>query len=323
MPIGSNAVYVHARIDAVPRGDAWAPMPQAERDHIVMKPSAPLVDVYHSKGGWSGADRCAPSGTTVIQRVPIPHDYVVPSARTNDSAAFLMPDGRTVMQSQPLARCTAGGIATGWVGFEKTDLYGDGIVGSHGGSRMSALGGTIRLGELRPGQQGPAHALKVVVDAASQIADCATRTDCFRWPARTADGYASTSYGSKGTDAPTAMKMGALLAIHRDINLNALGLETEPGRQIAWTLQNYGAYIVDDTFGAGFSIAVEVGPDGHLEDQFRQDYGYRFEARVRDNSPWVRDIQRLVAALYVVDNNSASSIGGGGTPRQPLAAPLK
>ena len=119
------------------------------------------------------------------------------------------------------------------------------------------------------------------------------------------------------------MKMGALLAIHRDINLNALGLETEPGRQIAWTLQNYGAYIVDDTYGAGFSIAVEVGPDGHLEDQFRQDYGFRFEARVRDNSPWVRDIQRLVAALYVVDNNSASSIGGGGTPRQPLAAPLK
>ncbi|MFD2270369.1 hypothetical protein ACFS07_02445 [Undibacterium arcticum] len=40
-------------------------------------------------------------------------------------------------------------------------------------------------------------------------------------------------------------------------------------------------------------------------------------------TPWVRDMQRLVQALYVVNNNSPTSIGGGGTPRQPLAPPLQ
>ena len=288
-----------------------------------MKPSAPLVDVYHSRGGWSGADRCKPSGSRVLQRVPIPHDYVVPSARTNDSAAFLLADRRTVMQSQPLARCSKGGIATGWVGFEKTDLYGDGIVGSHGGSRMSALGGTIRLGELRPGQKGPPHALKMVLDAATMLAPCATKSGCFRWPARTADGYAARVYGRKGSSIPPGMKMGVLLALHRDLNIASLGLETEPARQLAWTLQNYGAYVVDDTYDAGLAFAVEVGPDGSLEEQFKRDYGFRFEARVRDGTPWRRDIQRLVSALHLIDNNSASSIGGGGTPRLPLAAPLR
>jgi hypothetical protein len=47
-----------------------------------------------------------------------------------------------------------------------------------------------------------------------------------------------------------------------------------------------------------------------------------FEQRARDNTPWSRDMQRLVEALHVVNNNSPTSIGGGGTPRQPLAPPL-
>jgi hypothetical protein len=34
-------------------------------------------------------------------------------------------------------------------------------------------------------------------------------------------------------------------------------------------------------------------------------------------------MQRLVKALNVVSNNSSSNIGGGGTPRQPLAPAFK
>ena len=37
---------------------------------------------------------------------------------------------------------------------------------------------------------------------------------------------------------------GALLALPPGTDIAALGLRTEPGRMIAWTLQNYGAYIV-------------------------------------------------------------------------------
>jgi hypothetical protein len=36
----------------------------------------------------------------------------------------------------------------------------------------------------------------------------------------------------------------------------------------------------------------------------------------------VRDFKRLIVELGVVDNNGPNSIGGGGTPRQPLAPPL-
>jgi hypothetical protein len=37
---------------------------------------------------------------------------------------------------------------------------------------------------------------------------------------------------------------------------------------------------------------------------------------------WRDEVNRLVIALHVVDNNGRQSIGGGGEPRQPLAPPF-
>ncbi len=207
--------------------------------------------------------------------------------------------------------------------FPSVDLYGDGIKGSHGGSGLSAIGGSIRVGELRPGQQGPKHALKVNVYAKEALYKCTNRADCFRWPATTADGYAVGFYGTNSNNSNTAMKMGALLAIPASVNVGTLGLETEPGRQLAWTLQNYGAYIVDDTWGPNFAFNAEHGPDGSVRAQFQADYGTPIETWSPGSTAWSRDIQKLVKALYVVNNNSPTSIGGGGTPRQPLAAPIQ
>src|SRR4029077_7567007 len=96
-----------------------------------------------------------------------------------------------------------------------------------------------------------------------------------------------------------------------------------PGQMLAWTLQNYGAYIVDSTGGPGFVIGAETGPNGSLRNQFSADFGMNLEQRVNDNTPWSRDMQRLIQALYLVDNNGPASIGGGGVPLQPLAAPLQ
>jgi hypothetical protein len=122
-----------------------------------------------------------------------------------------------------------------------------------------------------------------------------------------------------GSNSNTEMKMGALLAIPPSINIANLGLETAPAKQLAWTLQNYGAYIVDDGWTPSVYFNAEDGPDGSVAAQFKADWGLNMNGRVRDNTPWTRDIQRLVKALHVVANNSPSSIGGGGTPRQPLA----
>lgn len=322
MPIGSNAVYVPANMPAIPGNNQWAGMPGIDDEIIILRPTAPLTDIYYSDAAWTGKNRCAATGGLLMQ-APIPSDYVIPHGGGNNSATILAADKRTLLQTQPLTRCNAGGTATSNWKFANADLYGDGRVGSHGGSHLSAIGGTIRLGELRPGQQGPKHALKVNVYAKQMLYKCTVRTDCFRWPASTADNYAVGWYGTYNNNSNTAMKMGSLLAIPASVNLANLQLETEPARQLAWTLQNYGAYIVDDAYWTAFEINVETGPDGSFSTQFEKDYGFKFLQYLGDNSPWTRDIQKLTQALHVVNNNSATSIGGGGTPRQPLAPPLQ
>lgn len=325
-PIGSGAVYVAANLSGKPGNDVWAPMPQIDRERIVLKPAAPLSALNFSSAGWSGANRCSVSGGAangLPVSVPIPGDYIVPNSGGNESAAFLQPDGHTVVQTQPFARCLSGGYATSYVRFADVDLYGDGRTGAHGGSGLSALGGSIRLNELRPGSKGPQHVLKMNVYASEALYRCTTFRDCYRWPASTADGYAVGHYGAANGNPNTAMKMGALLAIPAATNIANLRLETEPARQLAWTLQNYGAYIVDDTWGPAIAFNAEDGADGSKPTEFQNDYGFPMEQRVNDNTPWSRDVQRLITALSVVNNNSPTSIGGGGTPRQPLAPPFQ
>jgi hypothetical protein len=187
---------------------------------------------------------------------------------------------------------------------------------------MSSIGGSLRVGELRPNGQGPRHALKLDLDAYQLFYDCATGSDCWRWPANTADGTWAR-YGDYNRNTNKAMKMGALLAIPATLDLGTLGLETDPARQLAWTLQNYGAYVVDDAWGPNYYINAENGPDGSFAAQFQADYGFPLAQRLRDNTAWTRDWQKLMEALWVVDNNGPNSIGGGGTPRQPLAPPFQ
>ncbi len=319
MPIGSGAVYVPAKISPNPGGNIWAKMPGVDPEKIILKPTAPLVNINLSNAAWSGKNRCSATGGLLMQ-VPMPSSYVVPHSTMNSSATFLLPDRRTIVQTQPLARCTAGGSATSMAKFSNVDLYGTGITGAHGGSGLSAIGGSLRLGELRPGSTtGPRHALKINVYAKEVLYKCTTRAACSRWPAVTSDSYAVGHYGTANGNSNSAMKMGALLALPASTSIASLGLETEPAKQLAWTLQNYGAYIVDDTYAPGFDFNAEEGPDGSKRNEFKADWGFDLEQKVQANTPWVRDIQRLAKALHVVNNNSATSIGGGGTPRQPLA----
>jgi hypothetical protein len=304
-------------------------MPQIDDEIIVLRPSDPVTAVANNQAGWTGADRCVNTGTPLTW-LPMPANYVVPHGKGNNSAVFMGTDRRTLIHTQPFTRCTAGAAASAMLTFPSVDLYTDGATGSHGGSRLSVLGGSLRVGELRPGGQPPRHALKVNVDARVVLAKCTTRADCYRWPAVSSDSYGPTltGYGTMlnalvgAITPPSGLKMGALLAIPPSINITKLGLETKPGEMLAWTLQNYGAYIVDDTYGAAFALNAENGPDGSLRNQFMTDWGYSLEVRVRDNTPWMRDMQRLITSLYLVDNNSATAVGGGGTPRQPLAPAL-
>jgi hypothetical protein len=323
MPIGRRAHYVPAGLSPAPgKHNRWAGMPFLDEERIVLTPAAPLTELHYSSAAWTGRDRCQPTGKLVAS-VPMPPDYLVPNSTQNNAAAFLLADGRTIVQTQPLGRCKAGAAGTTYARFDNVDLYGDGIHGAHGGSGLSAIGGTIRLGELRPGSDtGPRHVLKVNVYAKEALFECQVRADCLRWPAGSADTGAIALYGRASGNGNRAMRMGALLAIPRWKKIASLRLETQPGRQLAWTLQNYGAYVVDDTSSPGFALNVEDGPAGSKRAEFKADWGFEMAQKVGDDNPWRRDMQKIVQALHVVDNNGPDSIGGGDPPRHLLAAPI-
>jgi hypothetical protein len=321
MPIGDSAVYVHANLQqALEQGMT------IDEDIIIMKEDAPVTGIYRNNAGWDrNKDRCAIEGELLFS-APLPVDFIV-SKETwdgqtpNSGVAVLMPDGRTIKQTQPFARCTAGEPATSRYLFEDQDLYGEGMYGAHGASKLSAVGGALRIGELRPGSGPVHHTLKVNLYAAKNLY-YDQDTKGYRWPAKSADSYAPGNYGSK-RQVPAVMecRMGALLALPASWNLDTLGFETEPARILAETFQKYGAYVVDDTAWDVYAIVTEWSPDGRFTEQFFEDWGFSMKQSAK-NHAWSRDMDRIFLNLHVVDNNSPSSIGGGGKPLAPLAPPF-
>jgi hypothetical protein len=320
MPIGSGATYVTAGIKV-----ASGTTLEADDDVIVLTPTAPATQIFTNTADWDPTmSRCPVEGALLFS-APMPASFVVPDpmAQTpNSGLAILLADSRTIKQTQPFARCTAAEAATSHYVFSDVDLYGDGIPGAHGGSNLSAIGGTLRIGELRPKGAPPHHALKLELYAAQNYYNDGKQADCYRWPASNCDGYFDTSGSSlKYGGTNPSLGPGSLLALPVSTTLASLGLTTEPAQMLAWTLQNYGAYLVDDTAWSAVAICVENGAEGSFESQFQSDYGFSIDTAGTSGS-FAEDMAKVVAALDVVANNTASTIGGGGTPLQPLAPPL-
>jgi hypothetical protein len=319
MPIGSNAEYIHAGIQ---KATAWGMT--VDEDLIVMSPDAPLTPIYYNSAGWDREkNRCLREGD-VIMAAPLPDDFVVSpdtwdGLTPNSGLAVLMMDKRTIKQTQPFARCSAGDYGTSQYIFSDVDLYGDGRSGAHGGSGLSAIGGALRVGELVPGTEAIKHVIKVNVYAARNLYYDNT-TKGYRWPAYTADGYAAGNYGTRGNPVKEC-RMGALLALPASMDLDSLSFETEPARILARCFQDYGAYIVDDTAWDVYALITEWGPAGRVKDEFKEKWGFEMNPGDR-NHPWSRDMDRIFMNLHVVNNNGPDTIGGGGTPRVPLAPPL-
>jgi hypothetical protein len=321
-PIGSAAVYV-------PTGFGPFTMDgiTADEDILILAPESPLIEVYLNQAGWSGDNRCLKQGE-LLERLPIPADFVYAhtSGTPNASAAILMPDGRTLKQNQPFHRCQAGSYATTGYIYPSVDLCGDGTQGAHGGSGLSSIGGTIRLGELVPGGV-IRHALKAEVFANLTLYYGPDRPG-YRWPAVQADGYAADPHSPLRYNGQNpAAVMGALLALPPDFPVDSL--RTEPARIIARALQAYGAYIVDDTAWGVFALATERSPDGSVADEFARTWGYLFDKTgivyCLTETPdclWARDMHQVYLALRIVDNNSAETPGGGGDPLVPPAPPV-
>ena len=328
LPIGKNAIYVPANIRNIDSGTIILP----DEDVLIMNSSYPLTPIYYSTGSWNGGNaRCdIVNPPKVLATVPFPSDLVLPSSLANYAAAILMQDGQTLVQTQPLCHCTnstATSNVTSMTNIIKVNLYGDGRLGSHGGSGLSSIGGALRLGELIPDANGTVHpvrhALKADLWAAKNyFRNGSDHASCFRWPATTCDGYfALNSTGQYGGVNPS-VRPGSLLALNSNIDIYSMGLKTVPGLALAWTLQNYGVYLVDDTFWNAINIGTEISAEGSYNDQFEKAYGLKFGSR---GNQWALDVKLLFSNISVVDNwnmgmwqqvaaSNGSMGSGGGTP---------
>jgi hypothetical protein len=303
MPIGSKARYARVNIKPAPRF-------RVDLEYFYqLKASDPLRPVF---GPSSWTKRCSGKKSMHIS-LPVPDDLIIPDARKgytpNNAAAFLLPDGKTLVQLEPLARCEKGGPVYGWRYFPNIDIYGSGIGGAHFGSGLSSIGGSVRLGELTD-DQPIRHTLKVLIWGKKYLY-YSKKVPGYRWPADRADGYAAKEYGGKDPQ----LVQGSLLAILPNINDKSLKLQTIPAKKLFYALQNYGAYIVDDAGWDTHGLAVEKG----VLDEFQKKYGYSMHC---SNCSFDRDMMKLFSALHVVTNNAPDRVGGGGDLRVPLAPPI-
>jgi len=302
----------------------------------------PTVTV-HQQQQWTG-QRCtggalakpSASGPTPW-RVHLPADAVVPDAAggqtPNASSALVQPDGR-IVSLNVTARCTPGADDLhGTPSWQFTParasqldadarLTGAGSYGGHGGGGLSALGGTLTAADL----VSPApihHALSLDINGAEYLSDAGGTGHV--WPALHNDdcaGCASYVGGYHGTTP--ALRMGALLALPPSVSAAAAGVRTPLGLKLFHALQDYGAYVVDDT---GWS-SVDLNIDQQAQAAAQRTYGHPVDAG-RPGSTWgapdpayYDDLMAIYGQLQVITNNTAGSIGGGGTPRAPLAPAL-
>ncbi|NES22060.1 MAG: hypothetical protein F6K41_24835 [Symploca sp. SIO3E6] len=313
MAIGSNAEYQPANLPRSARSTI-------DVDLLFIIPAGSPLQPLYDPGDWT--KRCSGTKTYENLSIPIPDDLIVPDAintpvryyTPNNAAALLQPDGRTIIQLEPMARCVEGGPVYGYHWPKQDlDLYSQGIAGGHLGSGLSSLGGAIRKGELI-GNEPIRHVLKLELWEKYIYYNPQSPTPGYRWPADRADSAAPRIY--QGEDPQ--LVMGSLLAIPPEVTESSLELTTPAGKKLFYALQDYGAYQVDTTGRDAYALAAEQG----VEEEFEAAYGYGLTARAPTNNPFYQDFMKLFQALHIVTNNAPDSVGGGGQLRAPLAPSL-
>ncbi len=312
MPIGSGAKLEKANFRS-------AKNIGIDDEYLVKVPAgSPIVDVY-APSSWK--QRWPGNMSRYEGKLQIPADFYLADATStsspNNCAAFLMPDGRTIRQLEPTCRLETGATAhiVGYMHDEDQDIYGEGIKGTHYGSGLSAIGGSIRLGELTS-DEPIRHALKLNVHAKQYLYYDKSTNKGYVWPADRHDNYAGSSGGNAYGGTNPKLRMGTLLTIPQNVTPESLGLKTEVGKKLFYALQNYGCYIADDSAWDSYSWSAEAG----VREEVQKKYGHALNG---GSGNYYNDCMKLVQSLYIVTNNSPTTIGGGGTPCKPLAPDFK
>ncbi|UZN04305.1 hypothetical protein [Cellulomonas sp. S1-8] len=162
------------------------------------------------------------------------------------------------------------------------DLRGTGMGTGTRAAGVPAVAGLIRAQELE--QNSIKHALALAIPGEMLKPGPV-------WPASRQDSDISGYTG--------AVPMGTLFALPPSVDVSKLGLSPE-GTALARALQDYGAYVVDRAGTVALYCELACDDDGY--EKLREAW--------RVLHPQVR----------AVANSSASSVGGGGSPRVPLLA---
>lgn len=315
--IGSNAIFHYPGIFRLPY-----PFPDsffADTEYFIVTSENDPWTPWYNQGWWnnpSGEAHCNVTGK-FVDNIRFPFNVTIRAFGNNNVAAFLLPDNHSIINTHPVYRCTPGSPVLSLLerGIEGNDdiVYGNGTWGAYGGSGLSSIGGTIRLGELLPDSPPIQHALKMQLFAKDYYYD---QRPGFIWPALRCDGYAfnpNDSYRYGGQDK--YLSPGSLFAIPSNSTVN---LTTVPAKKLLSALQNYGAYLVADTYRNRGTFNAEHG----VLDEFQAAYGYAFDTvSTGPGAAWFADLVNLFQALHIVINNSENTIGGGGIPLQPPQPP--
>ena len=335
-PVGSEARFVNAHIFDTALGFAHPESFHNDHEFLIhtstRDPYVSWYDQPSSNDAAPGAYRCAILNTSITSAsLRMPHNFTTGSSPNNNGAAIIQPDRRTYIEMQPLYRCTAGGpIAAAYGGEAQptphlNDLYGDGTLGAHGGSGLSALGGQIRLRELNPASGPIAHALKlellahVYYSPLRRHITAAGIYGSFRWPAIGSDGYTfhpPARYPDLLYNGSIeAMVPGSLLAIPSTLAAaRRASLTTEFGERVFDALTHFGGYLVDDTANSLGALCMQAGAGAVLAERYGPLFNMTFPTGVAAGSPLYADLVVAFQALHVVDNNVPSAVGGGGAP---------
>lgn len=245
-----------------------------------------------------------PRGLTISQDSPM-----------NDCSAILQPDGRTIIELQPTCRDEAS--STYVIGNPRfgNDIYEDGLLGTHWGSGLATLGGCIREGELT-GDEPIRHALKMNVWADALLYHDYINNG-YTWPADRSD----TKPDAKGQYS--YMLEGALLAIPRNITPESVGITNKVVKKLFVCMQDYGAYIVDDTVRGAYSFSADIKEYNAVKDELGINMRCRLSsASNSETKSYAQDMMKMIMCIKAVSNNSQQNVGGGGKPCQPLAPNL-
>lgn len=328
MPIGSNAQYKALNLSPPLTSYGLVSV------YLSFDQQAPLRKLVDRGYYWPWVSGTTTPGTDTGFQVRIPDEMVIPPppapAFEDRPAAALQADG-LAREFQYTVRPRAGSDISMFEGVRAAfRLDGDGLTppgqsGAHGGSGLTTLGGTLRKGELS-GSDPIRHPLAVTMNLTKWgTVNGGNIKNGYRWPALWADtahanpafavGYGSlSSLGYTGRDG---LGEGSLVALPTNVDLASLKFETREGAKLAWTYQNYGAYVVDNAGDTGSYDVHRLNIEAGVEKESPV-----LQTDDKMGTPFTRDMDKIFTRLAVVDNNTPSTIGGGGTPLQPLAPPL-